>query len=91
MLDESHFIKDSDAKRTRLAIQLCHRAKRVILLTGTPAMSRPIELYAQLITLQPSIMPSKYLFAARYCNSYRSNFGVDMTGHSHIDELHFLL
>uniref|UniRef100_A0A0A9Y4D8 SWI/SNF-related matrix-associated actin-dependent regulator of chromatin subfamily A-like protein 1 n=1 Tax=Lygus hesperus TaxID=30085 RepID=A0A0A9Y4D8_LYGHE len=91
ILDESHFIKDSEAKRTRSALQLCHRAQRVVLLTGTPAMSRPIELHAQLMSLQPSIIPSRYLFAARYCNAYRSHFGVDMTGHSHTDELHFLL
>ncbi|KPA79073.1 putative DNA helicase [Leptomonas pyrrhocoris] len=91
ILDESHYIKAGAAKRAQLSLKICRNSRRVLLLSGTPAMSRPIELYAQLQAMQPGIIPSKAHFGARYCNSYVSRFGIDMTGHSHTDELHSLL
>jgi superfamily II DNA or RNA helicase len=91
ILDESHYIKAGAAKRAQLSLKICRESRRVLLLSGTPAMSRPIELYAQLQAMQPTIVPSKTNFGARYCNSYVSRFGVDLTGHSHTDELHSLL
>ncbi|KAL7703108.1 DNA helicase [Lotmaria passim] len=91
ILDESHYIKAGAAKRAQLSLKICAGSRRVLLLSGTPAMSRPIELYAQLQAMHPSIVPSKANFGARYCNSYVSRFGIDMTGHSNSDELHSLL
>ncbi|CAG9574527.1 putative DNA helicase [Leishmania major strain Friedlin] len=91
ILDESHYIKAGAAKRAQQSLKLCRASRRVILLSGTPAMSRPIELYAQLQAIQPSLVPSKAQFGARYCNSFVGRFGIDMTGHAHPDELHSLL
>ncbi|KPI83530.1 putative Dna helicase [Leptomonas seymouri] len=91
ILDESHYIKAGAAKRAQLSLKICRDSRRVLLLSGTPAMSRPIELYAQLQAIQPNVVPSKTHFGARYCNSYVSRFGIDMTGHSHTDELHSML
>ncbi|KAG5503955.1 hypothetical protein GH5_04811 [Leishmania sp. Ghana 2012 LV757] len=91
ILDESHYIKAGSAKRAQQSLKLCRESRRVILLSGTPAMSRPIELYAQLQAVQPSIVPSKSQFGARYCNSFVGRFGIDLTGHAHPDELHSLL
>lgn len=91
ILDESHYIKAGAAKRAQQSLKLCRESRRALLLSGTPAMSRPIELYAQLQAIQPSIVPSKTQFGARYCNAYVSRFGIDLTGHSHADELHSLL
>lgn len=91
ILDESHYIKAADTKRTHAALRLCRAAQRVLLLSGTPAMSRPMELYTQLQAIHPGWIPSKTQYAARYCNAYVSRFAIDCTGHSHIDELHFLL
>ncbi|CBZ27387.1 putative DNA helicase [Leishmania mexicana MHOM/GT/2001/U1103] len=91
ILDESHYIKAGAAKRAQQSLKLCRASRRVILLSGTPAMSRPIELYAQLQAIQPSLVPSKTQFGARYCNSFVGRFGIDLTGHAHPDELHSLL
>ncbi|PBJ79825.1 DNA helicase [Trypanosoma cruzi cruzi] len=92
ILDESHYIKTVDSKRTVAALKLCRVARRVLLLSGTPTLSRPIELYPQLQTIMhPSWTPSKSLFAARYCNAFVGRFGVDYLGHSHMSELHVLL
>ncbi|GET88901.1 DNA helicase, putative [Leishmania tarentolae] len=91
ILDESHYIKAGAAKRAQQSLKLCRASRRVILLSGTPAMSRPIELYAQLQAIQPSLVPTKAQFGARYCNSFVGRFGIDLTGHAHPDELHSLL
>jgi SWI/SNF-related matrix-associated actin-dependent regulator 1 of chromatin subfamily A len=46
--DESHYLKTPTAKRTQVMMQLLCRAKRVVMLSGTPALSRPMELYPQI-------------------------------------------
>ncbi|KAJ1608549.1 HARP like SWI/SNF ATPase [Cryptosporidium canis] len=46
--DESHFLKNSTAKRTQMIVPLLHRARRAILLSGTPALNNPTELYEQI-------------------------------------------
>ena len=47
--DESHALKTRTSNRTQFFRTLLARniAKRVLFLTGTPALSRPIELYTQ--------------------------------------------
>ena len=42
-------------------------ATRVILLSGTPALSRPSELYTQICAIQPGLFPTFHLFGLRYC------------------------
>lgn len=41
VLDESHYIKDHSAQRTKATVPLLKAARRVILLTGTPALNKP--------------------------------------------------
>ena len=50
--DESHALKNPASKRTQFFRALLGRntAKRVLFLTGTPALSRPIELFTQVST-----------------------------------------
>ena len=47
--DESHALKTRTSNRTQFFRTMLARniAKRVLFLTGTPALSRPIELYTQ--------------------------------------------
>ena len=47
--DESHALKTRTSNRTQFFRTMLARniAKRVLLLTGTPALGRPIELYTQ--------------------------------------------
>ena len=42
--------------------------KNVILLTGTPAMAKPRELYNILTILRPDIFKDFRVFGTRYCN-----------------------
>ena len=42
IFDESHYLKSSKANRTETAMALAKFSKRIMLLSGTPALSRPI-------------------------------------------------
>lgn len=89
--DESHYLKNPEATRTKAIVPLLQSARRAILLSGTPALSRPIELYPQLVALNSSIFPSMAKFAMRYCNAFKNQFGWDYTGNSNLKELHTIL
>lgn len=45
VVDESHQLKNSNAMRTKLISPIMKAARRLVLLSGTPALSRPVELY----------------------------------------------
>lgn len=47
---------------------------------GTPALSRPIELFTQLNALIPSAVPSAINFGKRYCDAKETPFGWDFNG-----------
>ena len=72
IVDESHYMKSIAAQRTRCLVPLLHRAKRAILLSGTPALSRPIELFTQLHALSPSAWPDMKEFGRRYCTASKA-------------------
>lgn len=67
------------------------KAKRVILISGTPMLSRPYEMYNLLKILRPDIIGSFTDYAARYCNPKETNYGLDYTGNSCTKELHYVL
>ena len=47
ILDESHMVKEASTARYKAVEPLARSAAYLVLLSGTPALSRPIELYAQ--------------------------------------------
>ncbi len=89
--DESHYLKNDQSSRTKVIVPLVKAAKRAIFLSGTPALSRPIELFIQLNMLAPQIWPDKHDFGIRYCAAKRGQFGWDYSGSSNLQELHALL
>ena len=95
IFDECHSIKSAESQRSRSALTVAKAAKRVILLSGTPALSRPMELYTQLFALNRKLFPSKHDFGLRYCNAQPRFFGPkqiwDYKGNSNTDELRILL
>ncbi|GLC46562.1 hypothetical protein PLESTM_001890200 [Pleodorina starrii] len=66
VLDEAHYIKNGKAQRTKAALPLIQHAKRAVLLTGTPALSRPAELVPLLQALVPSASVKATEFGERY-------------------------
>ncbi|XP_072597807.1 SWI/SNF-related matrix-associated actin-dependent regulator of chromatin subfamily A-like protein 1 isoform X2 [Vulpes vulpes] len=91
IIDESHFLKNIKTARCRAAMPLLKVAKRVILLSGTPAMSRPAELYTQIIGVRPTFFPQFHAFGLRYCDAKRQPWGWDYSGSSNLGELKLLL
>ncbi|XP_011493885.1 PREDICTED: SWI/SNF-related matrix-associated actin-dependent regulator of chromatin subfamily A-like protein 1 [Ceratosolen solmsi marchali] len=87
--DESHYLKSGKTQRTK-AIQRLANSRHLILLTGTPALSRPIELYSQIKLLIPGFM-SYQEFGIRYCGGVKRTFGWDFLGSTNSKELEILL
>ncbi|KAK2412287.1 DNA helicase [Trifolium repens] len=86
--DESHFLKNAQAKRTTAALPIIKKAKYAILLSGTPALSRPIELFKQLEALYPDVYKNVHEYGNRYCKG--GVFGL-YQGASNHEELHNLM
>ncbi|XP_074047514.1 SWI/SNF-related matrix-associated actin-dependent regulator of chromatin subfamily A-like protein 1 [Macrotis lagotis] len=91
IIDESHFLKNMKTVRCRSAMPLLKAAKRVILLSGTPAMSRPAELYTQIVAVKPYFFPQFHDFALRYCDARKLHWGWDYSGSSNLRELKLIL
>ncbi|KFP76977.1 SWI/SNF-related matrix-associated actin-dependent regulator of chromatin subfamily A-like 1, partial [Acanthisitta chloris] len=91
IVDESHFLKNTKTARCRAAMPLLKAARRVILLSGTPAMSRPAELYTQIMAVQPTFFPQFHSFGLRYCDARKMPWGWDYSGSSNLTELKILL
>uniref|UniRef100_A0A671Z2A2 SWI/SNF-related matrix-associated actin-dependent regulator of chromatin subfamily A-like protein 1 n=1 Tax=Sparus aurata TaxID=8175 RepID=A0A671Z2A2_SPAAU len=91
IMDESHFLKNIKTARCKAALPLLKAAKRVILLSGTPAMSRPSELYTQILAVRPTLFPRFHEFGMRYCAAKQMTWGWDYSGSSNLGELKLLL
>ncbi|NXW48589.1 SMAL1 protein, partial [Nyctiprogne leucopyga] len=91
IIDESHYLKNVKTARCRAAMPLLKAARRVILLSGTPAMSRPAELYTQIAAVQPTFFPQFHSFGLRYCDARKMPWGWDYSGSSNLTELKILL
>lgn len=91
LLDECHFIKNPQAKRTKACMELGKQSPHVIPISGTPAVNRPIEIYNSIKLVRPKLFTSRFKFAHRYCGATHNGFGWDFNGASNMDELHKLL
>ncbi|XP_058571441.1 DNA annealing helicase and endonuclease ZRANB3 isoform X2 [Neofelis nebulosa] len=95
IVDESHYMKSRNATRSKILLPIVQTAKRAILLTGTPALGRPEELFMQIEALFPQKFGTWTEYAKRYCNAHMRFFGKrpqwDYRGASNLNELHHLL
>ncbi|KAI9490822.1 P-loop containing nucleoside triphosphate hydrolase protein, partial [Zychaea mexicana] len=95
--DESHYLKNMTAKRTKSLLPVLKESKRALLLTGTPMLSRPIELFTQISAIRPDLFNSEEEFGERYCSPTMTPWGKKYLGFStcigaqNLDELHLLL
>ena len=96
IVDECHYLKNPKAKRT---IQVLGKksgrgattpipAKRVLFLSGTPMVNRPIELWPLIDAIAPGrIAKNWYDYVTRYCGAVSSSYGMKVTGASNLGEL----
>ncbi|NXI56037.1 ZRAB3 endonuclease, partial [Chloroceryle aenea] len=95
VVDESHYMKSRNATRSKILLPIIQKALRAILLTGTPALGRPEELFMQIEALFPKRFGTWSEYAKKYCNARIRFFGKrrqwDCRGASNLEELHQLL
>ncbi|KAJ1485867.1 P-loop containing nucleoside triphosphate hydrolase protein [Baffinella frigidus] len=89
--DEAHYLKNAQAKRSSAITPVIKSADRAILLTGTPALARPVELFNLLNSLHPEMFDKFITFVYRYCDAHQGHFGLETGGSSNLEELHLVL
>jgi len=89
ILDESHYVKNHKANRTRAALKLGKKVNIKLCLTGTPVLNRPNELISPLNFLgHLESFGGFWHFVNHYCGAHRGYFGWDFSGATNLDELH---
>lgn len=92
VVDEAHYAKNEQAKRTRALIWLSRQIPNVLLLTGTPVVNRPVEL-VPLLRMMGRLQDfgGPRAFKSRYCAPTYSRWGTSYAGATNLDELNKLL
>ena len=65
IVDEAHYIKNPSSQRSKAVRML--RRRRGFLLTGSPMLNRPDELWALLNFMDPHRFKNRYQFRSRFC------------------------
>lgn len=87
VVDESQATKNRKTKRAKLVRAIAKDVPRVLLLTGTPILNRPVELFNQINILDPKSWGSWWDFTGRYCGRRDTQWGLDVSGATRLDEL----
>ena len=96
--DEAHRIKNIEALRTKEIRGVWDGRKgdwekypipsrRKLLMTGTPILTRPRDLFSLLNYLDRQTWDSWFRFGVRYCNGHEGEFGWNFNGSSNLEEL----
>ena len=85
--DEFHYIKNITAQRTKLSKAILAKIPSILLLSGTPFLSRPVELFNGLQLMDPLTWSNWRKFTERYCGGHQGYFGWDSSGATNIEEL----
>lgn len=84
IIDESHRLKDPKTQQTKIALQIAIRKEWCILLSGTPVVNKPVDLFPQLAIMNRlNDFGGKKHFMWRYCEGGK--------GSSNLKELNYLL
>lgn len=67
VLDEAHYIKNSEAHRSKACTSLVAPGR--LPMSGTPILNRPGEFFAALHWLQPEVFPDESRFLGTYTNN----------------------
>lgn len=91
--DEAHYLKNTGNKRTDTLMPFLSTRKRVILLSGTPALAKPREIYNLLSIVRPDIFTNFKEFGYRYCDPTVNPWSraPEFNGCQNSKELHYLI
>ena len=91
IVDEAHYIQNSQAQRTKLINDIGRKVDRVWLLTGTPITSRPINYFNLLSLIDSPVAQNWMAYVKRYCNGFQFQAGRrkiwNVSGASNLEEL----
>jgi len=87
IIDECHYVKSISALRTKTVKEIAKRVPCKLLLSGTPMLSRPIELFNSLNIIDPFVWNDWYSYSIKYCQGHAGAWGWDARGASNIEEL----
>lgn len=85
IFDESHYIKNFKASRTKAALKI--KAKQKVFLTGTPVLNRPVEMFTVLNSANIPLASNWYIYVSRFCHGKKTRYGWDVRGASNQEEL----
>jgi SWI/SNF-related matrix-associated actin-dependent regulator of chromatin subfamily A-like protein 1 len=85
VIDEAHYCKNPDAKRTKAVLNIARLVKHAWLLSGSPVPNNAMELWAPIRVLWPEIpralgIDSAQEWLNRFCRYKRTPFGVKVFG-----------
>ena len=90
IIDEAHNFGSKKSKRTKFAMSLAP-SLHFVFLTGTPAFTRPAQLWPMVEKMDPHGLGRNWMtFVRRYCAAKKDPFGRwDTSGYSNLEELQF--
>ena len=91
IVDEAHYLKSWNSQRSLILVPILSQIKRVMLLSGTPMLSRPVEIYNLIKMVRPDIMTDFYKYAHRYCAPTENRWCKEFNGAANTEELHYIL
>ncbi|KAH6801112.1 SNF2 domain-containing protein / helicase domain-containing protein / HNH endonuclease domain-containing protein [Perilla frutescens var. hirtella] len=101
IVDESHHLhcnkKTSEKDELKVVLDVATKVKHLILLSGTPSLSRPFDIFHQVNMLWPGLLgQTKYEFAKTYCSvkfikSSQGKVFQDFSKGTRLEELNVLL
>lgn len=91
IVDEAHYIQNTQAARTKIANDIINKVGKVWLLTGTPMTSRPMNYYNLLNLVDSPVAFNWMAYVRRYCNGFQFTVGRkkiwNVQGASNLEEL----
>ena len=90
IIDEAHYLKNIDAKRTQRIWKLIDHVTLTMMLSGTIIPNRPVELYT-ILRMVGAINMDYDMYTKYFCAAYKTDWGMDVSGASNIEELSELL
>lgn len=96
IIDEAHYIKNPKTKRSKEVTAIAARADRLLLLTGTPILNSPVDLFPLLQLLDPGRWDDFFGYCRKYCDAKYVPFVTskgfqgrrwDASGASNLEEL----
>jgi SWI/SNF-related matrix-associated actin-dependent regulator 1 of chromatin subfamily A len=89
--DEGHRLKEAKAQRSRACRHLSRIAPFFIIATGTPMLSRPMDVWHLCYMVNPELFPNRLQFGLDFCDAKMTMFGWDFRGASNLEKLREIL